>query len=150
VRVFLDANVLFSAALGGEAFTVLWAIADRGAIALVTSAYCFVEAWTNLERKAPAAVPRLTERMAVVSIVGPGDEHREWASALLHAKDAAVLAAARGAGAAVLLTGDRRHFGALMVRADLVPRVATTRDFLLEGPPLAAGRSGRRGRRRAR
>jgi predicted nucleic acid-binding protein len=49
-------------------------------------------------------------------------------------KDAPVLAAALAAQADVLVTGDRKHFGALMDRDDLPLRVRTPRAFLLEGP----------------
>jgi predicted nucleic acid-binding protein len=49
-------------------------------------------------------------------------------------KDAWVLAAALAAGANVLVTGDLKHFGALMERDDLPLRVRSPRAFLLEGP----------------
>jgi uncharacterized protein len=143
VRVFLDANVLFSAALGGDAFGLLWRLAERGAVELVTSAYCYLEARVNLERKEPAAIDRLSERMQAVGLVGAGDEHVAWAAALLPEKDAAVLAAASGAGAAVLITGDLRHFASLMTLGDLTPRVTTVRGFLLTGA-LGASRSAAR------
>ncbi len=153
VRAFLDANVLFSAALGGDAFALLWRLAERGAAELVTSSYCYLEARVNLERKAPTVAARLGERMQVVGLVGPGSEHLAWAAALLPEKDAAVLAAARAAASDVLLTGDLRHFGALMTRTDLTPRVSTVRELLLRGgprpePPIA--RSPRTGTRPAR
>jgi hypothetical protein len=48
-------------------------------------------------------------------------------------KDAPVLAAARAARADVLVTGDLKHFGALMDRDDLPLRVRSPRAFLLEG-----------------
>ena len=135
LRASLAANVLFSAALGGDAFGLLWRLAERGVVELVTSSYCYLEARVNLERKAPAATGRLGERMRVVGLVAPGAEHAAWAVALLPEKDAAVLAAARAAGADVLLTGDLRHFGSLMTRADLPLLVATVRSFLLQGAP---------------
>jgi len=48
-------------------------------------------------------------------------------------KDAPVLAAALAARADVLVTGDLKHFGALMDRDDLPLRVRSPRAFLLEG-----------------
>jgi uncharacterized protein len=144
VRAFLDANVPFSSALGGDAFALLWRLAERGAVELVTSAYCYLEARVNLERKEPAAIDRLSERMQAVGLVGAGDEHVAWAAALLPEKDAAVLAAARGSGAAVLITGDLRHFASLMVLRDLTPRVFTVREFLLGGAPRARRSAARR------
>ena len=95
--------------------------------------YCYLEARVNLERKAPAAAGCLGERMQSVGLVGPGNEHASWVIARLPEKDAAVLAAARAASADVLLTGDLRHFGSLMTRADLPLHVATVREFLLKG-----------------
>ena len=44
LTVFLDANVLFSAAVGGPAFELIWELARRGLIRLVTSAHCRAEA----------------------------------------------------------------------------------------------------------
>jgi len=44
LTVFLDANVLFPAAVGGPAFKMIWEPARRGRIRLVTSAHCRAEA----------------------------------------------------------------------------------------------------------
>jgi hypothetical protein len=50
VRAFLDANVLYSAALGGS-LRALW---DRPDVALVTSDYALTEAFENLRANEPA------------------------------------------------------------------------------------------------
>lgn len=65
---------------------------------------------------------------------GALSEHGSWASALVHAGDIHVLAAARAVQADVLVTGDLRHFGHLMDRSDLALRMRTVRAFLEEGP----------------
>ena len=135
MRAFLDANVLFSGALGGAAFDLLWELAARARIELLTSPYCYLEARTNLERKAPAALPRLDERMVQVRVTGHGTEHLAWALTLVAEKDAAVLAAARAAGAELLVTGDLRHFDHLMRRDDLPVAVVTVRTLLLDRAP---------------
>ena len=144
MRAFLDANVLFSGALGGAAFDVLWALAASKKIELLTSAYCYLEARTNLDRKAPGALPGLDERMLLVCVVKNDADHMPWALSLLPEKDAPVLAAARAAAADVLLTGDLRHFAHLMRRADLPVSVMTVRTLLLEhdvaGPAARASR----------
>lgn len=137
LRVFADANILFSAALGGSSFELVWDLAKAGKVVLLTSEYCRVEAEHNLTRKHPARLPLFAERLEHVNVVPflkteTRAEHRE--AGALPEKDAPVYAAALAVGAAILLTGDRKHFGALMARTDLPLRVRTVRDFLLEPP----------------
>ena len=135
--VFLDANILFSAALGGPSFELVWDLAKAGKIALLTSEYCRVEAEHNLMRKHPVRTPLLTERLGNVTVLSAA-RVEDQESVALPEKDAPVYAAAVSARAAVLLTGDRKHFGELMTRTDLPLRVQTVRDLLLE-PPLQPG-----------
>ncbi len=137
LKLFVDANILFSAALGGSSFELVWDLAKAQRVVLLTSEYCRVEAEHNLTRKHPARLPRFAERLEHVNVVPfleteTRAEHRE--AAALPGKDAPVYTAAVVAKAAVLLTGDRKHFGALMARPDLPLRVRTVRDFLLELP----------------
>jgi predicted nucleic acid-binding protein len=135
LAVFVDANVLFSAALGGPAFDLIWELARKRRIRLSTSATCRAEARANLERKRPGAAGRLAPLLRDVEIV-PEPTAREIAAAerLVVQKDAPVLGAALAAAADVLVTGDVKHFGALMARGDLPLRGRTPRAFLLEGP----------------
>ena len=129
LAVFLEANVLFSAALGGEAFELIWALSEKGVLRLLTSPQAYLEAERNLALKRPEALPRLAERMRRVRFV---PEPRDPAPILgLPPADARLYRAAEAAGATVFLTGDRRHFGPFMERG-LAPRVRTPRDFLLE------------------
>jgi predicted nucleic acid-binding protein len=133
--VFLDANVLFSAALGGPAFQLIWELARRGRVRLVTSAHCRIEAAANLERKRPRSASRLGRLLSDVTLAPePLPEALASARRLVPEKDAPVLAAALAARADVLVTGDLKHFGALMDRGDLPLRVPSPRAFLLEGP----------------
>jgi predicted nucleic acid-binding protein len=132
LRVFLDANVLFSAALGGASFDLLWKLAASGRVELLSSPYCVEEARVNLERKRPDRAARFVGLLAAVTPVE--DVTNPRSTALLPPKDAPVLDAALDAGADVLVTGDRTHFGALMTRDDLGIRVRTPSAFLLEGP----------------
>ena len=104
MRAFLDANVLFSGALGGAAFDLLSALAASRKVELLTSANCYLEARKNLDRKAPDALPGLDKRMLLVRVVKNDADHMPWALSLLPEKDAPVLAAARAAAADVLLT----------------------------------------------
>lgn len=130
VRAFLDSNILFSAALGGPAFSLLWELATLGKVALVTSRFCIIEAEVNLKRKAPSTLDRYYERLEQVDEVPASPAHLERAATLVPDKDRAVLAAAFGAGAQVLITGDIKHFGALMNRTDLGLQIRTIKPFL--------------------
>jgi predicted nucleic acid-binding protein len=138
--VFLDANVLFSAAVGGEAFDLLFELARRGKVRFVTSRSCELEARRNLERKRPDRAEGLADvlRVAPPADVDPS-EHVAWARALVGDADGHVLAAARILAAVTLVTGDLTHFGPLMERGDLPLTVRTPRTFLMEGPPTPAG-----------
>jgi predicted nucleic acid-binding protein len=134
--VFLDANVLFSAAVGGEALDLLLELARRGRVRFVTSRMCELEARRNLERKRPDRVEALA---GVLRVAPPADvdpaEHVGWARALVGDADAHVLAAARSLAVVTLVTGDLTHFGPLMEREDLPLTIRTPRAYLMEGPP---------------
>lgn len=133
IKVFLDANILFSAALGGASFTLLWELARSGKLIFLTSRYCRLEAERNLSRKRPEAIERfvlLLEQVAEVPTLPVGTVE----VGLPH-KDQPVYEAALSCGAEVLLTGDTTHFGHLMQRDDLPVRVQTLRDFLLKLHP---------------
>lgn len=97
--MFLDANVLFSAAYRSESgLRRLW---ELDPVELVSSAYAVEEARRNLLEEAQRR--RLTDHLAAVRIVEAG----------LPAKDLPILGAAIGARATHLLTGDTTHFGHL-------------------------------------
>ena len=116
MRVFLDANVLFSASLSARGTAqALLLVADTAGAECVSSAYAWGEAHRNLAAKAPQALPRFGLIEAVVGRVPDAmAAHVERAlAARVVAKDAPVLAAAIQCGAAVFVTGDVRHFGHL-------------------------------------
>ena len=108
-RVFLDANVLFSAAYAPEnCFLELW---QRKGVRLLSSDYAVQEVQRNLTRL--ACLKRLKRLVAVMEVV-PGyaiDVPENASLARLPEKDRPILAAAINARATHLLTGDRRHFG---------------------------------------
>jgi predicted nucleic acid-binding protein len=92
-RVFLDANVLFSAAYAsGAGLQRLWKLSE---IELVTSHYAVAEA-------------RL---MRAVSLVVEPDDISLPNDIELPAKDQPILASAIAAKSTHLLTGDVKHFG---------------------------------------
>jgi predicted nucleic acid-binding protein len=137
-RVFLDANVIFSAALGGESFGLLWGALKGGVITACTSPQCIDEARRNVTKKRPAALDRLEAAFLDVELLPAPQQLVSWAEAKLPEDDAWVLAGAVEAGAHVLLTGNTRHFGWMMERSDLPLRVRTVRVYLDE--LIASGR----------
>lgn len=114
MRIFLDANVLFSAAKSAGAVRNLLARADGAGHALCADAYVLAEARRNLQAKAPECLPVLEALMVRLEVVGyqPGELPPDLA-ALLPEKDRPVLAAAIRLRCAALVTGDKTHFGAL-------------------------------------
>ena len=105
-RVFLDANVLFSAAYRPNAgLQRLWRLRD---VALCTSSYAMQEARINLASDEQRA--RLEKLAESLQIVAAGDDEISGEFTLPE-KDRPILRAAIHAGATHLVTGDVRHFG---------------------------------------
>lgn len=116
MKVFLDANVLFSAALPaqGAAQALLVAAQATGAHCLCSD-YAFAEAQRNLLAKTPHALPTF-ELIAtlLLRVPEPAAAYVEAARAAgVPAKDAPVLGAALQCRADLFVTGDVRHFGHL-------------------------------------
>jgi uncharacterized protein len=143
-RLFLDSNVLFTAAHNpdGKAALVIGLAAD-GCWRVASSEHAIEEARRNLARKYPQAL----EQFAV--ILGPVRRVRQPAPliageggyqvvarsrAQLPPKDQLILDAALGCRATHLLTGDVRHFGPLMNRPDATQGlvIQTVGDFLAD------------------
>ena len=106
-RVFLDANILVSAAWRPEGgLSSLWQLAD---VQLLTSGYAIVEADRNVRTpEQHTRLYRLVQRLQIVDEPLP----RELpANITLPAKDVPILIAAIDSGADYLLTGDKDHFG---------------------------------------
>jgi len=111
-RVFLDANVLFSAAYRqGSGLRRLW---DLEGIELVTSEYAAVEAARNLAETEQKL--RLEKLMAGVELVEEAPAAAHALAAELPEKERPILTAAVHARATHLLTGDLRHFGPFLGR----------------------------------
>ena len=106
-RVFLDANVLFSAAYRADSGLLrLWALPG---VTLLTSSYAREEARVNLAaRDQLARLNKLLEEMEIVDRLAQLPTHIK-----LPEKDQPILQAALAAGATHLLTGDKRDFGHL-------------------------------------
>lgn len=115
--VFLDANVIFSAAHTPEGRSAaLFALARRRLCRLVSSRYAMEEARRNLVRKKPVALDRLDLLTRWVHLCAEADAARldqARSVGLADPMDVPVLAAAIGR-ADILVTGDRKHFGPWM------------------------------------
>ncbi len=105
-RVFLDANVLLSAAWrSGAALQRLWRL---DGVNLLSSGHAVEEARRNLDTAPQRA--RLTRLLRSVHLVEP--EHFTAPRGVrLPEKDLPILLAAIDGGATHLLTGDWEHFG---------------------------------------
>ncbi len=110
MRVFLDANVLFSASNAGShiARLIAWLVENDTA---VSSDLAVEEARRNLALKRPDWLPAFTDVLAGVEVVP---------SALftlpvtVTAKDAPLLCAAIRSRCQLFVTGDKRDFGHVM------------------------------------
>jgi predicted nucleic acid-binding protein len=108
-RVFLDANILFSAAYrDGAGLRKLWGLPN---VVLLTSGYAVEEARRNLDT--PERRERLEGLLVAVQIVMEAPRTPLPDGARLPEKDQPILRAAIAAGATHLLTGDLRDFGHL-------------------------------------
>jgi uncharacterized protein len=112
VRIFLDANILFSAAKSDGAVRQLLSILLSRGETLCVDYYVIEEARRNLAAKHPdalAALEGLLPQMDLVpvAVAAPANHHG------LPDKDAPVLHAAVRGRCQVLLTGDKTHFGRL-------------------------------------
>ena len=135
MKLFLDANILFTAAYSPEGRArALFDLADAGHCSLCTSAFAVEEARRNLALKAPAKLSSLERILPLLTIVPePSPEKTTWAQGLpLPMKDAPVLAAAVVCAADILVTGDRRDFGHLYGKNSGGLRVLTPREALGE------------------
>ena len=112
MRVFLDANILFSAAKSdGAVRALLRLLLDRGHECRA-DAYVAAEARRNLVTKGPqaiAALDALLEHLHLAPALAGAIDSAELA--WLPPKDRPVLAAAIRLGCDTLVTGDRQHFG---------------------------------------
>jgi predicted nucleic acid-binding protein len=102
--VFLDANVLWSAAgnPGGMPWKLIW----TGNADFVTSHYALAEAARNVPASAARDLKRLTAKIKMVpDAFGPPP-----AGVTLPGKDIPILSSAAACGAQLLVTGDGKHF----------------------------------------
>ena len=105
-RLFLDANVLFSAAYREDSGLLrFWELEE---VELLTSGYAFEEARRNLDTEEQRQrLQALVLRLQLVPETSAGRPD----SVELAEKDVPIFQAAVAAEASHLITGDRKHFG---------------------------------------
>lgn len=114
MRIFLDANILFSAAKSDGAIRFLITSLLKKKYDLRINAFVKEEAERNLRAKDPVALcyfHELVLRLTISSLVY--FKPLPKVAAYLPAKDQPVLQAALHDRCDILLTGDRTHFGRL-------------------------------------
>ena len=110
MRVFLDANVLFTAAHNPSGLSrLLFDLGRHKVVTLVSSHLAVAEARANLRLKASDKAPAFDPLVAQLEIV----DTPSMAEAVLKlpADDQLIFGAALAARATHLLTGDKKHFG---------------------------------------
>jgi predicted nucleic acid-binding protein len=103
MRVFLDANILFSAGKSAGAIRRLVEKIQACGHERIADEYVIAEARRNLEQKFPSALPDFENILRGISRL----------ALLLPEKDRPVLASAIQHQCQALLTGDKTHFGRL-------------------------------------
>ena len=114
MRIFLDANILFSAAKSAGAIRRLLALLRKAGHECWADSYVIEEARRNLALKYPketAVLEKVLGRTRVVPLATGRTELPELVQ--IAEKDRPVFAAAIRHGCDAFLTGDRTHFGAL-------------------------------------
>lgn len=114
MRIFLDANILFSAAKSEGAVRAFLSQIKADGHTLVVDGYVIGEAKRNLETKFPQAIPDfeslLTKMEAVAGVCAALPDK---IAPELPPKDRPVLAASIHQRCEALMAGDKAHFGSL-------------------------------------
>ena len=114
MRVFLDANILFSAAKSAGAIRQLDEDIQVRGHECVADEYVIAEARRNLEQKFTTALPDFERLLSCISrLASPPAMSAPSLDLLLPEKDRPVLTSAIQHRCHALLTGDKTHFGRL-------------------------------------
>ena len=127
-RIFLDANILFSAAYGSQGLDYFWELAKKVHYILLASRYVIEEAKHNLEN--PVQLKKLNEHLVHVEIVSEVDPGIHCPIDLPD-KDKPVLMSAISAKADYLITGDQGHFGKYFGQFVMGVKISLARDYIL-------------------
>ena len=135
IRVFLDANILVAAAAspqGGSA--LLLEMGKKGLLEIISSHLALLEAERNVRKKLPphamTRFHRLLKETPLLIAPAPSREEIHRHHAVIHEKDAPILAAAVGSKADYLVTLDQRDFMTEKIRRARLPlKIVTPREF---------------------
>ena len=126
LKIFLDANILFSAAYGSPALERLWDKAAQGFYHLLASRYVVEEARRNLATTEQLLdLERCLQHVKIVPEADPGIA----CPISLPDNDRPVFMAAVMAGADFLATGDLLHFGPFFGKRIQGVMIARLRDI---------------------
>ncbi len=136
MRIFLDANILFSAAKSQGAIRKLLDMILGWKHELVGDSYVEEEARRNLLVRYPESIPYYNALMNRITLAPLGSQ--TWAISVLTVlpeKDRPVLAGAIYARCSILVTGDSRHFGHLYGKTIQGVRILSPKDTLEQVRP---------------
>ncbi len=108
MRIFLDANILFSAADRDSATRAVLDILLKKGREAVTSQYAFEEAERNLSLKRPrnlSGLLSLSSQLLIIRAISPS------VRCDLNEDDLPIISSAKAGDCALLWTSDKRHFG---------------------------------------
>lgn len=135
MRIFLDANILFSAADIRSATHQLLLMALKAG-SVVTSPHAWEEARRNLANKRPHLLPGLDDIKGRIELTHALQEHLDVE---IEEKDRPILAAAVASACTHLWTSDRMHFGHLYNKIVQGVRVVSSLQLLEIIAPPGAG-----------
>jgi predicted nucleic acid-binding protein len=133
LHLFLDANILFTAAYSPDGLSaLLFELQDQGILSLLTSEHSAEEARVNLQLKGPEALERFDKLVKLLKVVHTPAKCP--ISLNLPEDDLAIFGAALSGGATHLITGDRKHFGRFFDKPDHTGgiRIQTVRQFFAD------------------
>jgi uncharacterized protein len=132
-RVFLDANILYSAGYKDtSALRKLWELTE---VELLTSFYAVDEAYRNLAIDKPGQIESLEQLIGAMTVVAdPAEDFALPDGIDLVEKDRPILLAAIMARAMHLLTGDKDHFGKYFDQTVAGVLILRPRDYLSSRP----------------
>lgn len=129
IKIFLDANIIFSLSYGSKGLIRLWKKLKRDKHLIVTSKYVLEEVRRNIDN--PVHLKRFKRLIKDIVVVSEGDPEMICPVALPD-KDKPVLIAAIVAKADYFLTGDITHFGKYFGQTIKGVKISSVRDFILE------------------
>jgi uncharacterized protein len=128
-RVFLDANVLFSASYKPSKLIKLWEMPN---IQLITSEYALEEAYRNLEIIRKESLPTLEFLVKTLEISKEVIDKslNLYSDIKIVDKDKPIIVSAIFSKATHLLTGDKKHFGDILGKKIRGVLILTPSDYM--------------------